>query len=179
MGFKDIIKARLILDWLGGVGNKGTPLGFKIARRAAQDIGVCEDPPGTNRGVQIDEYNLAGGSPLGSFWCANAAGYWYRHEGAIVPPAYGNCDKWYEFGTKWNFLHSEPIIGAVALYGKDATDITHVGIVIRTYPYVMVVEGNTTLEGFSRNGEVVTMKKIRSNVVAYYYPHEAKTYTGS
>jgi hypothetical protein len=169
MSFTGAIKSRLILDWLGSSGNKGTDLGIAIARRAAQDIGVCEDPPGSNRGLQIDEYNLKANSPLGSFWCATAVGAWYDICGAKVPPAYGNCDKWLEYGKKWNSIHKDPAIGAVALYGTE-TDITHVGVVVRLYPYIMMVEGNTTLEGFSRNGEIVTLKKPRANIVSYYYP---------
>lgn len=169
------IKARLTLDWLGTPGNTGTELGYAIARRAAQDIGVCEDPPGSNRGKQIDEYNLFAGSPLGSFWCATASGLWYRVSGARVPPAYGNCDKWLEYGKKWDCLHNEPAIGSLALYGTEV-DIIHVGVIVRTYPYTLAIEGNTTLEGFSRNGEVVTLKKPGANVIKYFYPlSEART----
>jgi hypothetical protein len=163
------IKARLLLDWVDSPGNKGSKLGYAIARRAAQDIGVCEDPPGSNRSLQIDEYNVLAGSPLGSFWCATAVGCWYRLSGARVPPAYGNCDQWLTYGIKWNCLQDIPLIGSIALYGTP-TDIIHVGIIVRTYPYTMAIEGNTTLEGFSRNGEIVTMKKPRANVVKYFYP---------
>lgn len=169
------MKARLILDWLGSPGNIGTELGYKIARFAAEDIGVCEEPPGTNRGTQIDEYNLVANSPLGSFWCATFAGHKYKKAGAIVPRAYGDCDTWLRLGEKLSCLYDDPAIGALALYGKP-NDIVHVGIVVRLYPYKLTVEGNTTLEGFSRNGEIVTLKRPQANIVKYFYPsHDTRS----
>lgn len=39
--------------------------------QAAQAIGVVERPPGSNRGVEIDRWNLAAGTAPGSPWCCS------------------------------------------------------------------------------------------------------------
>lgn len=39
-------------------------LGFAISQ-----LGVMEQPEGSNRGPEIDVYNVAADAPLGSFWC--------------------------------------------------------------------------------------------------------------
>ena len=157
------------MPWLGSGGNEGTPLGLKIARLAGQEIGICENPPGSNRGEEIDQYNTEAGSPLASYWCANFVGYCYKRGNAFVPNAYGNCDNWLKFAKLTGTFSPLPEIGAAVLYGKS-TDIKHIGIVVRLFPYLLVVEGNTTLDGFSSNGEIVAMKMPRQKPFGYVIP---------
>ena len=165
------VKARLSVPWLGSKFNPASPNGMKIARRAAQDIGVCEDPPGSNRGVRIDEYNNLAGVPVGSFWCASACGAWYRESNVPAPTGFASCDNWLRWLDSNDLRSQKPVIGGIVLYGVGS-DAQHIGVVVRLHPYVMTIEGNTTLDGFSRNGEFVALKGIGKRIIAYGSPPE-------
>lgn len=171
------IKARLSLPWLSGKGNIAPDkLGYAIARRAALDIGICEDPPGSNRGIRIDEYNTLAGVPKGSYWCASAAGAWYKESGAKTPNGYASCDSWLYYCKKNSLFISEPVIGGIVLYGIIG-DAQHIGVVVRLYPYLMTIEANTTLDGYSRNGEVVTIKAPKKDKIIAYGMYASNTST--
>ena len=62
---------------------------------ALSNIGVCENPPGSNRGPEIDDWATEFGSPLGSFWCALAVGK-ARKVGGLWIPSHdvGSCNEW-------------------------------------------------------------------------------------
>ncbi len=147
------------------------PLNLAIARRALMDIGICEIPPGSNRSGRIDEYVKAVGSPLGSYWCAAAVSAWFREVGAKIPPnAAGSCDTWMNWAKKNNQWFNTPIIGSAVVYGKPG-DASHIGVIVRTDPLLLSVEGNTSLGGFDRNGVAVDLKSVdKSRVLGYVYP---------
>ena len=52
------------------VKDPGKPLLAETLRVATTQIGVKEDPLGSNRGPQVDRYLKSVGAPLGSPWCA-------------------------------------------------------------------------------------------------------------
>jgi hypothetical protein len=168
------IKSRLSLPWIGAPGNQAIDeLGIKIARRAALDIGICEDPTGSNRGKRIDEYNTSAGVALGSYWCASASGSWYKESGAKVPSGYASCDNWLAYLEKYNLRRSAPCIGGTIIYGIGR-DAQHIGVVVRLVPYVMTIEANTTLDGYSRNGEAITIKVPKFDRFITYGMYEAR-----
>src|SRR5258708_30246499 len=84
---------------------------------ALTNIGVCEDPPGSNRGPEIDAWASEFGSPLGSFWCALAVGK-ARKEGGLWIPSHdvGACDEWGYQGKRAGLLSITPVPGAPLLY---------------------------------------------------------------
>jgi hypothetical protein len=162
------VKSRVILPYLGNKRNPGNVKQLAIARNAINDLFVSEEPPGSNRSPRIDEYNTNFYSPIGSAWCANSAGTWVRDAGGKIPKqAVGDCDKWLELAIKENLFSFTPKIGSVALYGTR-NDVRHIDIVIMLYPYLLSCGGNTTLAGFSRNGDIVAAKPIRTDLLVGY-----------
>lgn len=141
-----------------------------IAQRALMDVGLCENPPGSNRSGRIDEYNLAVGAPVGSYWCASAAAAWFKEVGADVPKGAASCDNWLTWAQQRGTFSQVPQVGSLVLYGVPG-DAHHCGVVVRTEPYLLSVEGNTTVSGFSRNGEFVALKAVdKTRVLGYIAP---------
>lgn len=141
--------------WLDATSEHVRPL----IQRALKDIGLLELSP--NRSPRIDSYNLAAGVPVGSYWCASAAGAWLRECGFPVPQGYASCDNWMAWGKATKRWSASPSLGALVLYGVPG-DARHIGLVVRLTPAILSVEGNTTVEGsqFEPNGTAVALKKV-------------------
>lgn len=149
---------------------------------ALTNIGVCEDPPGSNRSPEIDAWARELGSPLGSFWCAIAVAK-ARKEGGLWIPHFmaGACNEWVAEASRAGLVIGEPVAGAAVVYidhtrildGRYAGQLeaVHIGLVLRVTPVLMAIEGNTTLGRFDRNGYVQTLKEVdRSRVLCYIAP---------
>lgn len=150
------------------------PIVRAIVERAIQSVGMVEDPPGSNRGPDIDRVNKAAGVPVGSYWCASWAASIWREAGAEVPKGSASCDHWMTWAKqtgRWTPHVAAP--GCAVLYGVPG-DARHIGIVIRTTPVTLSLEGNTTVEGsaFERNGTAVGLKLVnaRDPVLGYVHP---------
>lgn len=146
------------------------PLHRAIVERAITDIGICESPPGSNRSGVIDGYNTAAGAPVGSYWCASAVAAWWRDSGAMLPPQPASCDSWLTWSKSTKRFASTPAPAYAVLYGVPG-DAQHIGVVIRTTPLLLAIEGNTSLGGFSRNGVAVDLKEVPlARVLGYVRP---------
>lgn len=141
-----------------------------VIERAMKDLGICEQPLGSNRSPRIDEYLRASGVPEsvigsgGGYWCAAAVAAWWREAGAETPPSgTADCDVWLRWAKVSKRWSATPSLGGLVLYGKPG-DASHIGQIIRTDPVVLSVEGNTTVEGsaFERNGTAVALKRVAS-----------------
>jgi hypothetical protein len=156
-------------SWLPGV----DALLANLIERARRSVGICEDPPGSNRGREIDAWNERAGVPVKSYWCASFVGALWRDSGFDVPAGYASCDAWMAWAKetgRWSA--NVPTLGCAVLYGKPG-DATHIGLVIRTRPQVLSVEGNTTVEGsaFERNGTSVALKLVTAHDPVLGYCH--------
>lgn len=153
-------------DYLG----TGVPeLQIRIVEQAHDDIGEGEDigpdGQGTNRSAYVDAVNRRFGSPLGSFWCANAVAGWWKDAGAVLPPNPGNCEAWRVWAFLRNQFREAPQPGYAVLYGEPG-HAHHIGIVARLVPdpeahwgrRVIVIEGNTSLGVYNRDGWIVAEK---------------------
>lgn len=144
--------------WLGSA----IDLGVAVARRALLDVGICEDPPGSNRSTDIDEFLKRLGVPLGSPWCAAAVASWYDDVGLARPAGAGaaRCETWRAWATEHNLWSPNPSIGAAVVYGTPE-HAEHIGVVVRLTPLIMSVEGNTSLDNSpQREGVAVDFKKV-------------------
>jgi hypothetical protein len=151
---------------------------------ALSNIGVCEHPPGSNRGPEIDAWCTEFGSPLGSFWCAIAVGKARKMGGLWVPSHdVGACNEWVYQAQRAGLVTATPEPGGVVVYtnGKQLADgryagqgdAVHVGLVLYVEPMLMAIEGNTTLSRFDRDGHVQTLKEVeRGRVLCYIRPGE-------
>ena len=149
---------------------------------ALTHIGVCEVPPGSNRGPEIDAWCTEFGSPLGSYWCAIAVAK-ARKAGSLWIPFHdvGACNEWLFEAERDGLTTSTPQPGAAVVYGNGThvsdgryqgqLDAVHIGLVLRVEPVLLAIEGNTTLNGESRNGWIQTLKAVdRSRVVTFILP---------
>jgi hypothetical protein len=157
-----------------------TPLQFRIVRRALRDVGLCEIPRGSNRSTRIDRYLREAGVPESvirsgqGFWCAAASGAAYRDAGAKVPLAYAACQNWLNWGLRNGYLKKDPVVGALVLYGVGNKS-NHCGIMIRVdNGYRISLEGNTSLNGYSREGLFYALKETAlDKVLGYIHPVDA------
>jgi len=149
---------------------------------ALTNIGVSEEPPGSNRGPEIDAWTRELGSPLGSFWCAIAVAKARKEGGLWIPHMMaGTCNEWVYEAEGIGLLLENPVPGAAVVYTNHVRiaggrydgqlQAVHVGLVLRDEPVLMSIEGNTTLGRFDRNGYVQTLKEVdRSRVLCYIAP---------
>jgi hypothetical protein len=157
-----------------------------IVFRCFHDLVTCEKPAGSNRGGRIDTYNKRGGSPVGSYWCMNWATAVWVDAGADVPDRdRGSCDVTWHWGKRQGLEIKQPVPGAMVVYTNwrkltagpfaGELDAVHVGIVLRTDPYLVSAEGNASWGGsFSANGEAVLLKRVDSGrVLGYIKPRPA------
>lgn len=162
-----------------------TPVIGEFLDYTASLAGVCEDPPGSNRGPDIDAWAREFGSPVGSFWCALAVAHARKRFGLWVPrSSAGSCDEWIYQAFRHSLVVSDPVPGSAVVYtnGKQLTsgryagqfDAVHIGTVLRMKPRAMSWEGNTTLGKYDRNGYVLALKEIEhARVYAYILPERA------
>lgn len=152
-------------------GARGRRLAEFVVHRAFQDIGLLEDPIGSNRGFQVEEYLRRAKVPEKvitagkGYWCAAALGCWFIDAGARVPSNFASCDAWLPF------IDSQtPSIGSAVLFGKQG-DAVHIELVARVSPMVFTIGGNTSINGQSRNGIGVFMREMtRQDVLGYVSP---------
>lgn len=168
-------------------------LNLLICLRAAQDLAVCEDPPSSNTGKDIDEWNVRAHAPRGSFWCASWATVVWEDSGCDLPArGRASCDNlvaWAKKNGLW--IKNDPVSrfpqvlpGSMAVYTNgeklaghpDELDAVHVGLVIRVTPYLMSMEGNASIGGaFSANGEAVVLRKVDPRRVYGFISPRRKT----
>lgn len=159
-----------------------SPLQLRIARRAFRDLGLAEIPKGSNRSTRIDRYLREAGVPENvirsgqGYWCAAQSGAVFRDAGAAVPMAYAACQNWLNWGLKNGHLKTSPVLGALVLYGTG-NKANHCGIIVRAdNGYLFSIEGNTSLNGYSREGLMCDLKDVaRDKVIGYVWPTEAVT----
>lgn len=146
----------------------GVEAALDFARR---NIGVCEDPVGSNRGPEIDEWARELGSPPGSYWCALSVAK-ARKAGGLWIPSHdaGSCNEWVYQATRVGLIRKVPERGAAVVYTNGTVvvggrygsqlDAVHIGIVLRVEPVLLSIEGNTVISAFDRNGFVQTLKEV-------------------
>ena len=143
-----------------------------VVWRALTDIGICEDPLGSNMGKEVENYLVRAGVDASvinagkGYWCGAAIGMWFIDAGARVPQDYASCDAWLPY------LRDMPKVGAAVLYGIPG-DARHIELIVRLKPCVLTVGGNKALSGISNDGNVVDMgPQVRKDILGYVYPEQ-------
>jgi hypothetical protein len=153
-------------------------LNTQIIRLAQLDIPILENPPLSNRSPEIDAMCVSFGVPLGSYWCALWAAKVWRAAGAEIPPTEGDshparAESWRVWALKTSRFSPIPILGAATLYGNGGHEpADHIGAALASiHPFLMDFEGNTSGAGFSRNGELATLKSVNTErLIGYVSP---------
>lgn len=143
-------------------------------RYALACVGVCEMPLGSNRGVEVDEWNRLSGAALASFWCASFVSSVWRFHG-LATAGKGkdpSCDALMAAAKASQRWSKVPALGALVFYGPTAEDAQHVAMVVRTSPVLLVVGGNERLGAVSsRNGVAVQLRaEQRPDILGYAHP---------
>lgn len=160
-----------MVSWIGLVDDR-----VRTAVMAALgDVGEHEIPESSNSGAWVDETNAMFDSPKGSYWCANAASRWWKTAALSLPPEPGSCESWHQWAKTTKRWALMPKIGSQAVYGDASGHAHHIGLVVCEEP-MLTIEGNTTLEGYSRNGELVTLKMPDTkHILGYVRPDPMET----
>lgn len=155
-------------------------LNAAIIRQAQMRIPILEDPPLSNRSPEIDAMCRRWGVPLASYWCALFAADCWTDAGAQVPPIDARkgwhpaiAESWRQWAFATRRFSERPILGAAVLYGKRGHEpADHIGAALASIsPVLMDFEGNTSGAGFSRNGELATLKVVDADrLIGYVSP---------
>lgn len=149
-------------------------LSQKALEIAVSQEGVSEQPKGSNRGPEVDEYlRSVGLDPKGKYaWCA-AFVYWCFAQAATQLQVSNPVFKTAGVLNHWNKAKARKILGGVALADpnlikpgmifimKFGGGTGHTGFVRRIDPIqklIYTVEGNTNDDG-SREGYEVALRK--------------------
>jgi len=143
---------------------------------AASQVGVLEQPLGSNRGPEVDEYVKSVGAPLGGFWCVAFTYYCYKKAAERLGVANphvrtaGVLEHWSKAGqkagvvriTKAKALANPTLITPGSLFIIDTGGgHGHTGMVKKVENGRLVtIEGNTN-NGGSRNGIGVFQREAR------------------
>lgn len=133
---------------------------------ARSQLGVHEDPPGSNQVL----YATWAGIP-GLAWCAAFFCWVLDQAGALDVPRFVNCAAGLQAYSDRGRAGSEPRIGAAVFFQWPGwTRACHIGVVEAIRPDGEVtIEGNTDAAGGRTGGKVMRQVR-RANIVGYGYP---------
>ncbi|MXV52468.1 CHAP domain-containing protein [Pedobacter sp. HMF7647] len=150
---------------------------------AKTQVGTMEEPPGSNKGVQVNKYLASVDCPPGSFWCAGFV-YWCFNEAAkslgVANPLFktGGClDHWNNTNGRrikaLDAANNPSLIQAGSIFiinhgeGKG-----HTGIVVKEDGgFIHTIEGNSNPSGSSNGIGVFELQrkiiKINAGFILY------------
>lgn len=115
-------------------------------------VGVHETPPGSNRGPEIDQWNLAANGVLGEPWCMSFMHAAFKQAGVTLG-GWAGVENFLRWGQLHGYEVTRPFRGDLVCFDWQGDRwYDHVGIVDRVLavgplqrpPYVLrTVEGNT------------------------------------
>jgi peptidoglycan hydrolase-like protein with peptidoglycan-binding domain len=147
-------------------------LAAKALAIAQKEVGVMEEPPGSNWGPRVKQYLVRAGYNEPEPWCASYV-YWCYDEAAKFMdiknplPKTGYCPDLYK-GIKYHLKDGERPIAGDIFFVPGSERLHHVGFVSGYKDgYVTTVEGNTNTGGSSEGiGVFVRTRKANSLVFA-------------
>jgi len=162
----------------GGISNQTalSPLQINVLEIATKEIGVVEDPPGSNRGKMVDAYLACVGLDPGYAWCAGFVFWCYREASAKlnrvnpVAKTAGCLDHWRR--TRGYKIVSKGAVDNPALIEPGSIFIMsrgggygHTGIVKSVNDgYINTIEGNTNTSLSSEGGGVFELRRKISTI---------------
>jgi peptidoglycan hydrolase-like protein with peptidoglycan-binding domain len=143
-------------------GHPGPGLRDRVLRRARSQLGIHEDPFGSNRTPYSAWYGLIGP------WCAMFVSWCFFQEGLPLPASTSKGFAYTPSGAAWfrrlNRWTNHPQVGAVVFFdfpGDGLDRISHVGVVeaVSGDGSVTCLEGNTNAPGGRTGGEVMRHRR--------------------
>jgi CHAP domain len=110
---------------------------------ARAELGVTEQPPGSNESPRIREYRSASGSPPPGPWCAYFVSWAARQAGMPIGPigsGFGSVDAVWSWAEQAGRTSQQPRPGDLIVWDE------HIGIVEAVLPdgRIQTIEGNTS-----------------------------------
>jgi hypothetical protein len=127
-------------------------------RQAITFRGTTEQPPGSNRGPEIDKWNRDAGAPAGSYWCCSFQHGMFKLAGFNLPGG-ASVGQLLSIATTKGWRVDRPLRGDLVCFefgeGAYAYD-DHIGIVERVLAlrwngnvfagWIRTIEGNTSAQ---------------------------------
>lgn len=135
-------------------------------RFAITQLGVKENPPGSNSGSQVMKYLRSAGITTPAPWCLAFQHYCYLEGAKFALPGRGEVQSFDDWATAAGDIVQRPLRGDLVCYrwGADTWD-DHVGVVEKVLAlrwhgnkfagWVRTIEGNTAVGNDSDGGEVM------------------------
>lgn len=138
----------------------------RVLQVASGEVGVKEQPLGSNFGPRVSQYLGATGIRRPAYWCASFVAFVGQSAiGDVWPlPLSASCDVLLDFARRHKCLYPSPIAGDVFLVMASESDAIHTGFVTSVNlatKTVGTIEGNSN-DGGSRNGIEVARRPARA-----------------
>lgn len=137
----------------------------KVIAIAQSQLGVSEQPPGSNKGPEVDKYLASVGINFPAAWCA-AFVYWCHQQAGIagVPKTGGVIDMWNK--APYNRV-TQPQPGDVVIFDHGGGK-GHTGIVESVKGDTLTtIEGNTNDDGSREGYEVARRQRSASSAKGF------------
>lgn len=139
-------------------------------QKAIGEIGVKENPPGSNRGKEVESYLRSVGLGGGYAWCM-AFVFWCVDEAAkakgVSNPLFKTGGVLRQARERKSLISKTPKVGSIFImdYGNG---MGHTGFVERIEgTFIHTVEGNTDSSGSRTGGQVMRQKRPISRIKEY------------
>lgn len=147
----------------------------QIIAIATKEIGVCENPPSSNKVKYNDWFYGHSVSGTSYPWCATFICWLFKGTGLI--PKTASCANMLEYFEGNNQIVKKPMPGDIVFfkYSTNNRRVNHVGLVIAVNgDTITTIEGNTSKTSQDNGGKV--MKRTRKScIVAYARPRYDNT----
>ena len=171
-----------MLTWVGlfggGISNLSplSPLQMNVLEIASKEIGVVEEPPGSNSGPEVNKYLSSVGLDPGYAWCAGFVFYCFREASAKlnrvnpVTKTAGCIDHWrrtlgYKIAAKGAIANPAMIEPGSIFIMSRGGGYGHTGIVKSVNDgYINTIEGNTNTSLSSEGGGVFELRRKISTI---------------
>lgn len=146
---------------------------------ASSQVGVCEEPKGSNRGKQVEKYLGSVGLPGGNPWCM-AFVHWCVQQACAETHAINPLFKSGHVLTVWNKASvaqksHKPAPGDVFIMRFGNTGTGHTGFVEKVEGlFVYTIEGNTNDDGSREGYEVARRRRLISSIVGFIKVNPAR-----
>jgi hypothetical protein len=145
----------------------------KVIAFAVSQIGVKEQPPGSNQ-TKYNEWCKVPRQP----WCAMFVSYCFEKSGFPLPniqdgyPSGGGyCPYFESYAKKNGQWHKTPKTGDLALFHFGKNLAVHIGIVEQVYGNTFTcIEGNTSLSSNDNGGNVMRRNRNINQCRGFYRP---------
>lgn len=134
-------------------------------RHALGEVGVKEEPPGSNSGPRVNQYLRSAGLGPGFPWCMAFVNWCYRQAGLdLEHPNEASVGFFQDWASRHGYIVSSPRVADIVCYRFDSDNWPdHVGIVTAVGPNrIKAVEGNTSLASDDNGGTVMVRDRAIS-----------------